>query len=444
MREKNMEGSRFSKQRVCILVVAAAVAIGSSLSLLAMAPRDAKSGPPAMGSPKKGRLPVVKVRRVRPGRVTQWLIVPGRIECHPNGLETLTARVSGVVAKVYKRNMDAVKKGEPLCEIDQRPYETALAYAQAVLAEKEAELAKAEKGDAARQIAELQLAVKEAETALTQAQRIADHYQKLSKDDLVSLRQAAEAQEAVHLGEAKLAAAKTTLDTYQSVIRPKELTLLRARLAQAKADVQDAQLQLQWCVTIAGRDGELTRFNLHEGMHVDAGVTLGHIVSPGELCAIADVPSERAASIRPGACVRLRPAKADGQETAGVVEAVSSSVEPGAATLPVRVRLIQPPTAAGASALALRPGEFVTAWIAVGQTTESCVLPQSALTQERSQTFVYVVTPKRVAKKVPVALLGRDADGRCAIKGAIKPNAEVIVDGAYNLPDGSRVEVRYE
>ncbi len=296
-----------------------------------------------------------------------------------------------------------------------------------------------------RQIAELQLAVKEAETAFTQAQRIADHYQKLSKDNLVSQRQAAEAQEAVRVAEAKLSAARNNLKTYQTAIQPKQLALLRARVAQAKADAQNAQLQLQWCAIAAGQSGELAHFNLHSGMHVDAGATLGQIVAPGELCAIVNAPSECAASLRPGARVRLRSVNADGEEAAGVVEAVSASVHPGAATLPVRVRLLQSAGRAKDGAVpVLNPGQFVMAWIAVGQTPESCVVPQSALTQEQSQTFVYVVTPKRVAEKVLVALLGRDAEGRCAVKGAIPPNAEVIVDGAYNLPDGTRVEVGYE
>jgi len=93
MSGKSIKANRFGKPRFRAAPVAAVVAVGLSALLVAMAPRGANSGPVPTGSPKKAQLPVVKVNRVRRGRVTQWLTAPGRIECHPDGLETLTARV---------------------------------------------------------------------------------------------------------------------------------------------------------------------------------------------------------------------------------------------------------------------------------------------------------------------------------------------------------------
>ncbi len=137
MSKKDMKASGASARRFRLPPLAALVAVGLSAVFFAMA-RGAKPGPAPSDAPQKPRWPIVKVSRVRRGRVERWLIAPGRIECRPNGLETLTARASGVVAKVFKRDMDRVKKGELICELDRRPYDLALARAQAVLAENEA------------------------------------------------------------------------------------------------------------------------------------------------------------------------------------------------------------------------------------------------------------------------------------------------------------------
>src|SRR5579871_3598119 len=55
-------------------------------------------------------------------------------------IESIAPQVTGAILKVYVKNHQAVRKGEPLFDIDPQPYTLALDKAQAELALREAEL----------------------------------------------------------------------------------------------------------------------------------------------------------------------------------------------------------------------------------------------------------------------------------------------------------------
>ena len=87
----------------------------------------------------------------------------------------ISAEVAGTVAKVFVANNDAVREGQPLFELDRRPYEIALENAQAQLAQRLAEARNAQ-GNDARTKALVQrgfVSPQAGETAATQVQTTA-------------------------------------------------------------------------------------------------------------------------------------------------------------------------------------------------------------------------------------------------------------------------------
>ena len=65
-------------------------------------------------------------------------------------------------------------------------------------------------------------------------------------------------------------------------------------------------------------------------------------------------------------------------------------------------------------------------------------MPESALVRSADRTVVVTVDAGDIAHVVPVEVLGRSA-GRVAVAGEVHAGDRVIVDGAFNLPDGAHV-----
>lgn len=73
--------------------------------------------------------------------ITLWTEFSGRLE--PVNIAEVRARVSGNIEQIYFKDGAMVSNGQPLFQIDERPYKAALAQAEGQLASAEAELATA-------------------------------------------------------------------------------------------------------------------------------------------------------------------------------------------------------------------------------------------------------------------------------------------------------------
>lgn len=109
---------------------------------------SAAGGPPAgapPGAPMKGAAPpppVVTVARVDRERVVVERDVPGRLAASRRA--EVRARVEGIVERQRYREGSEVKAGETLFALDDRPYRAALAAAEALVAQRKAELRRQE------------------------------------------------------------------------------------------------------------------------------------------------------------------------------------------------------------------------------------------------------------------------------------------------------------
>lgn len=109
---------------------------------------SAAGGPPAgapPGAPTKGAAPpppVVTVVRAGRERVVVERDVPGRLAASRRA--EVRARVEGIVERQRYREGSEVKAGETLFALDDRPYRAALAAAEALVAQRKAELRRQE------------------------------------------------------------------------------------------------------------------------------------------------------------------------------------------------------------------------------------------------------------------------------------------------------------
>jgi RND family efflux transporter MFP subunit len=310
--------------------------------------------------------------------------LPGTLEAAQQ--VAIVAQVGGTLLRQHVEEGDAVRAGQLLFSLDSRPAEARIAQSQATLTGARAETAEAEK--------------------------------KLERLDPLMQSGYISRQE---YDDALLA-----------------LEAARARAGTARAEMQAAQLEVQYAEIRAPIAGRIGRIDVRQGSLIQAGGDpLTTILAPGALDVRASVAQQ---DLR-----ELAAAQAQGRVTAevffdtdltmrapGVLVFVDSQIDPTTGTLPIKVRLSDtPPT--------LLSGQGVRVRLLLGIEPNASVVPEAALQHAQQGTYVYVVRDGK-AEVQPVRAV-RSLDGEYMVEGELRAGEPVLIEIPQRLKSGSKVRL---
>jgi multidrug efflux system membrane fusion protein len=281
-----------------------------------------------------------------------------------------------------------VKVGDVLYNIDPKPFEVALAQAQAALAQTREQAANA--GQQARR------------------------YSTLGQTGAV---------------------AKEQLDLVQSTARASTSAQL-----VAEAAVKEAEIQLGYCVIKSPISGRAGRRMVDAGNVVTANTTelvVINQVMPIEI--VFAIPEQQFADItryaRKGKLkVKAVPQGKQNRIAEGEVTFVDNTVKPATGTIDVKARFPN-------EDLALWPGQFADVTVTLTTEPEAIVVPAAAVQIGQNGQYVFVVRPDKVVEMRPVEL-ARTVAEEAVIREGITPGESVVVDGHIRLFPGARVELK--
>lgn len=354
---------------------------------------------PSESPPPFGGTPTVEVVTVQPQAFSLSRNLPGRIE--PVRVAEVRARVAGIVlSRSFEEGAD-VKAGDVLFRIDPRPFRAALSRAQGELARTEA--------------------------ALTEAQAVVRRYEPLVKIEAVS---------------------QQDFDTAQATLQ----SALAARQS-ARANVETAQLDLQYATVTAPISGRIGR----------ALVTEGALVGQGEatpLALIQQIDPVYADFKQPVAdALRLRTALAQGrvQDHEGKGAEISVTVDGTAETRKGHLLFSDITVERSTGQVSLRgefanpdglllPGMYVRVHTPQGVDPEAILVPQRAVTHGLDgKAQVLVVGQDNVvqARSVETGAMegahwhivsGLQAGDRVIVGGSAQPGSPVNIAAAQPAP----------
>jgi multidrug efflux system membrane fusion protein len=370
-RKQHMKGSILPSTALGALTLAAA--IGLSLASSGCASRASESA--GMPPPAQVSAADVLVREVHP-----WDEYTGRIAA-VDSVE-LRPRVSGYVERVAFREGQEVKKGDLLFVIDKRPYEAALAQAQAQLERARSEAALARAQDARAQ-------------ALIEAKAI-------SREDFESRRAASgSSNAAVRAAEAAVAAARLNLQ-FTEVRAPIDGRAGRALATAGNLAQADATL----LTTVVSLDPVHVYFEADEQSYLR----------------YQQEARGRAGEANP---VRVGLAGEPGFPHEGKVDFIDNQVDAGTGTIRARAVLPNPDRI-------LTPGLFARVQLQGSAGFEATLVDDKAILTDQDRKYVYVVDGKHTAQRRDVRL-GGVADGLRIVADGLKPGDRVVVDGVQKV-----------
>jgi multidrug efflux system membrane fusion protein len=319
-------------------------------------------------------------------KVIQWDEYSGRFEAR--AVVEIRARVSGFVEKLYFKDGQLVKAGDPLFTIDKRPYQIAVESATADVARNKAQV----------DLAELQV------------QR---------GNALVASR---------NIPEAENDSRKSTLAVNQ------------AQLKAAEAALHNAELNLEWTDVTAPLAGRLSDRKVDPGNLIQGGqqgaTMLATIVATDPIYFLFDVSEadylryqrlylqgRRAQAASPTIPVRIKLADESDWKRTGKIDFVDNVLSPRSGTIRTRALVEN-------KDLLLTPGVFARVQLYGGE-YDALLVPDSAIVSDQAGKIVFVVNKDNVVERRPVTL-GPIYDGLRVIREGLKPDDRVVLDGLAN------------
>lgn len=215
---------------------------------------------------------------------------------------TIAPKVSGYITAVPVADNEHVAAGDAIAHIDDRDYRVTLEQAQAQVASAKAGI---ENIDAQINVQEAQIAanqaqVDEAKAALVFAQQQAARYQVLAQKGAGSMQNAQQYTSQLHQQEAVLQTAQANLKLAQRQVESLKAQgdSASASLAQAKAQRDQAQLNLSYTTVRAAQAGHVVQLSAAVGQFAQAGANLTMFV-PDEIWVTANFKETQLDVMRP-------------------------------------------------------------------------------------------------------------------------------------------------
>jgi multidrug efflux system membrane fusion protein len=303
---------------------------------------------------------------------------------------TVRTRVDGQIMKVYFTEGQMIKAGEPLVEIDPRPYQVQLAQAQGQLARDQA--------------------------SLTQAKQDLKRDQELVKTKSVTPQ--------------LLDAQVSTVGQYVGAVKTDE------------AMIANAQLQITYCHITTPFSGRIGLRLVDMGNFVQAAgqTPLAVITQLQPIAVIFPVPQDD--------IFRVQKKFNSGEDV--VVEALNRDLTAKLATGKLLAIDNQVDITTGTVKLKavfenednlLFPNEFVSMQLLIDTQRNVVVVPTAAIQHGPTSIFAFVVKSDQTVEMRQLTA-GATEKGQTVIEKGLSPGEMVVTEGTDKLQEGSKVEIR--
>jgi len=302
----------------------------------------------------------------------------------------LRPQATGFVTGIFFKDGDRVHKGQKLYAIDQQQYEAN--YQQA--------------------LANLDVQ----KTNLLKAQKDADRYHELDKQDAIAKQQ-------VDYADAALEAAKKSVDA-------------------AQANVRAVQTGVKYTTITAPFDGTIGISQVKVGAPVSAGQTILNTVSSDDPIA-ADIAVDQSEIFR---FTKLQQQKMQPKDSTftlafggsvyeypGKISLIDRAVDPQTGTIKMRLEFPNPKKE-------LKSGMNGTVRVLNNAAQKSLLIPYKAVTEQLGEFFVFVVNDSSKVSQQKV-VLGKQIGTNVIIKDGLKEGDKIAVQGVQNLREGSTIKL---
>ena len=336
---------------------------------------------PALVTPAEELLAQLKLGQVGQQPVAETLRVAGRIDFDEPRLARIGATITGRVTQIDVLLGQEVRKGEVLARLN------------------------------SSELSSLQLAYLKARAELELNKRNAERAKALFDADVIG---AAELQRRESEYQISIAETRAAADQLKLLgVPPASIERL------GKVGSVDSVTPV-----VATLDGIVVERKLAQGQVVQPADSLFVVADLSRLWAVAQVPEQQVALVRPGQSVSIEVPALGNEKLVGKLIFVGQTIDPETRTVLVRTELDN-------SDGRLKPA-MLAAMLIEAKPVERVVVPASAVVRENDEDHVFVAEGEGVFRLLKVKL-GAEQGGVRAVSGGLKGGEKLVVDGAFHL-----------
>jgi len=395
---------------------AAVVGLGALAILAVACGSNTSAASPGGGGGRGGRggrggdAPVVTAK-VSEKDVPIDIAAIGNVEAYAT--ISIRSQVTGQLEQILFHEGDFVKNGQLLFTLDRRPFQAALAQADANLNRDKALLAQAQ--------AQLSRDAANAEYMQLSAERQTQLNQRgiISKDAADQVRSQADATAAL------VTADKANVES------------AKAQLVAQEAAVDTARVQLSYCEIKSPIDGRTGNLSVKVGSLITANqLELITVARVDPVYVTFSVPAVHLSTIKQHMAGEKLPVTATAQDTGaqpttGALTFVDNAVDTTTDTIKLKATFAN-------SNHALWPGQFARVSLRLATVPHAIVVPSQAVQTGQDGQYVFVVKKDSTVEQRTV-VTAQQVDQDTVVQKGLEPGEIVVTEGHLRLEPGSHV-----
>jgi len=303
----------------------------------------------------------------------------------------VAAPSAGIIAEVLCSEGQRVEKGAPLFQLDDRVLRAEEEKATAAVASAQVALARLKASTRPEQVAVAKLAVEKARHAVASAEKEFRRQQALIADQVTSQKQLEDAELLLRSAGDDQASAEKQLALLENSPTKEEIAEANAKIAESEKALAGTQLQRSLLTIKSPLSATVVRIGVNPGEAVDATTVLAELADLARLEISATVPAPDLKGLKQGQAVEIYPG---GAPSAGEKGAPAGRVKGTLAFIGLQadskndtflVRVSVPPEAG------MRPGQFAHIRIADEERRDCLVVPVESVFRNKAGGSVIAV-----------------------------------------------------
>jgi HlyD family secretion protein len=372
----------------------------------------------------------VQTATVRATRLERVISAQGVL--YPIQQASIVPKISAPVAKFYVDRGNRVHAGDLLARLENRDLAANATEAEGGYQQAQAAYNTATQANIPEEELKSETDVESAREALAAAKQLYDSRKKLFDQGALARKDLDQASVGLSQTQSQFDVAQKHLQALKQT-RKDLLQNAEGQLTQAKGRYLAAQAQLNYSEIRSPIDGVVTDRPLYPGDMATAGTPLMTIMDLSRVVARTYIPAGQSALVKVGNAATIGVPGEPGTEAKGKVTVVSPALDPNSTTAQVWV---EAPNSYGK----LQVGSTVQVSMVVETIEKAVVVPASAvLTGADGTASVMVISSDNHAHQTDVET-GIHQGNEIQITRGLKAGDKVVSEGAYGLPDGTKVK----
>jgi HlyD family secretion protein len=382
---------------------------------------------------KGDKEPTVSVQVVPVEKTTIQHAVKTEAILFPRQQAAIVSKISAPVERFLVKRGSPVRQGQLLAILENRDLSAAAQENKGSFDQAQAAYETTTTASLPEEIQKAEAEEQQSKQALAAQEKVYQSRQQLYEQGALPRKELDQSGVEIIQARNQYSIAKKHLDTLVAIGKQQQLKAAAGQLESAKGKYLGAQAQLSYSEIRSPIDGVVTDRPLYPGEMAAAGTAVVTVMDISAVIAKAHIPQADAALLKVGDKGTMTVPGLD-QPVEGTVTVVSPALDPNSTTVEVWLEAKNPKQQ-------LKPGTSVQLALTAKTVNDALVVPVAAVIGAADGGSAVMIAGSDGRAHQKTVKLGIRQDDDVQILEGVMAGDKVVSNGAYGLPDNTRIKV---